>query len=97
LETGAPDFGTADFTEVRNVPRPFPKDVGERACYRYLLREMQATPDHPHGTKAEIEKYCREHFHVTADSFEYCWRDAIKATGACWDQPGRPPGRKSSR
>jgi hypothetical protein len=97
LETGAPDLCTPDFAEVRNVPRRFPKDGGERDCYRYLLRQMQASPDRPHGTKTEIEKYCREHFHVTVDSFEYCWRDAIKATGARWDQPGRPPGRKYSR
>jgi hypothetical protein len=97
LETGPPELGTPDFTEVRNVPRPFPKDAGERACYRYLLGRMQVSPDRPHGAKAEIENYCREHFHVTVDSFEYCWREAIKVTGARWDQPGRPPGRNSSR
>ena len=97
LETGAPELGTADFTEVRKVPRPFPKDAGERDCYRYLLGQMQATPDHPRGTKAEFENTCRRRFHVTAGSFDYCWREAIKVSGARWDQPGRPPRKKSSR
>jgi hypothetical protein len=98
LETGPPELGTPDFTEIRHVsPRPFPKDAGERDCYRYLLGQMQVSPDRPHAMKTEIKKYCREHFDVTVDSFEYCWRDANKATGARWDRPGRPPGRKSSR
>ncbi len=90
-ESGAPEFGTADFSELRNVPRPFPKDAGERGCYRYLLEQMQASPDHPFGKKAEFEDECRLAFRVTVDSFEYCWREAIKATGARWDQPGRRP------
>jgi hypothetical protein len=90
LETGVPEVGTADFTEIRNVPRPFPESAAERACYKYLLGQMQATPDRPYGTKAEFEKTCRRRFHVTKGSFEYCWREAIKVTGARWDQPGRP-------
>jgi hypothetical protein len=97
LETGAPDLGPADFAEVRKVPRSFPKDRAERACYQYLLGQMQATPDRPRGTKTEIENYCRKRFRVTVDSFQYCWREAIMVSGAHWDQPGRPPGRKSSR
>ena len=91
LETGAPEFGTPDLTELRNLIRPFPKDAGERDCYRYLLEQMQATPDRPRGTKAEFEKTCRRRFHVTVESFEYCWREANKVTGARWDQPGRRP------
>jgi hypothetical protein len=91
LETGASEPGTADFTELRNVPRPFPKDAGERRCYRYLLEQMQATPDRPRETKAEFDETCRRRFQVTAGSFEYCWREAIKVTGARWDQPGRRP------
>jgi hypothetical protein len=91
LETGAPDLGAADFAEVRKVPRSFPKDGAERACYQYLLGHR------PHGTKTEIENYCRKRFRVTVDSFQYCWREAIMVTGARWDQPGRPPGRRSSR
>jgi hypothetical protein len=97
LETGAPELGTADFSEVRNVPRPFPKDARERDCYRYLLEQMQAAPDAPHRTKAEFEETCRRRFHVTAESFDYCWREANKVTGAGWDQPGRPPRQKLSR
>jgi hypothetical protein len=90
LETGAPELGTADLTEVRNMPRPFPKDAAERKCYRYLLEAMRATPDRPCTTKAEVEETCRSRFHVTVETFEYCWREAIKVTGARWDQPGRP-------
>jgi hypothetical protein len=97
LETGAPDFCAVDFTEVRNVPRRFPKDARERDCYRYLLEQMQATPDRPPRRKADYKKICRLRFHVTVDSFEYCWREAIKVTSAHWDQPGRRPGRKSLR
>jgi hypothetical protein len=97
LETGAPDLWAADFAEGRNVPRPFPKDAEERDCYRYLLEQMQASPDRPPQKKAEYEEICRSRFHVTVDSVDYCWREAIKVTGARWDQPGRPPGRKSSR
>jgi hypothetical protein len=65
----------------RNLPIPS----------RYLLKQMQATPGHPRATKGEFEKTCRRRFHVTLDSFEYCWREAIKASGARWDQPGRRP------
>jgi hypothetical protein len=91
LETGGPEFGAPDLTELRTVIRPFPKDARERDCYRYLLEQMQATPDRPPATKAELKKTCRRRFHVTVDSFEFCWREAIKASGARWDQPGRRP------
>jgi hypothetical protein len=88
---GAPEIGGPDFTEIRNVPRPFPKDAVERDAYRYLLGQMQAAPDGAHGRKDEFKKYCRERFRVRVESFEYCWREAIKVSGARWDQPGRPP------
>ena|SRR5450755_3360463 len=91
LETGGPELGAPDLTERRTVMRPFPKDAGERGCYRYLLEQMQATPDRPRATKAEFEKTCRKRFHVTVGSFEFCWREAIKTSGAGWDQPGRRP------
>jgi hypothetical protein len=91
VETGAPELGTSDLTELRTRIRPFPKDAGERDCYRYLLKQMQATPDRPRETKAGFEKVCRRRFHVKVDSFDYCWREAIKVTGARWDQPGRRP------
>lgn len=93
LETGAAEFGTVDFTEIRNVPRPFPNDAAERDCYRYLLKHMQATPDRPpnNKTRDEFEKTCRLLFHVTVPSFEYCWREANKVIGARWNQPGRRP------
>jgi hypothetical protein len=91
LQTGAPKVGTPDLTEVRILIRPFPKDARERDCYQYLLKPMQATSDRPRGTKAEFKQICRRRFHVTVDSFEYCWREAILASGASWDQPGRRP------
>jgi hypothetical protein len=91
LETGGPELGAPDLTERRTVVRPFPKDAAERDCYRYLLEQMQATPDRPRGTKAEFEKTCRQRFHVTVFTFENCWREAIEAIGARWDQPGRRP------
>ena len=91
LETGGPQFGAPDLTELRTVIRPFPKDAAERDCYRYLLQEMQATPERPRATKAELKKTCRRRFHIMVDSFDYCWREAIKASGARWDQPGRRP------
>jgi hypothetical protein len=91
LKTGTPKFGTPDLTEFRTFTRPFPKDAGERDCYQFLLEQMQAAPDRPRGKKAEFEKACQRRFHVNVGSFEYCWREAIKVTGACWDQPGRRP------
>jgi hypothetical protein len=91
LKTGAPKVGTPDLTELRILTRPFPKDSRERDCYHYLLKPMQATPDRPRGTKAEFKQFCRRRFRVTVDSFEYCWREAILASGAHWDQPGRRP------
>jgi hypothetical protein len=97
LVTGAPVIGTPDLTELRTLVRPFPKDPGERGCYQYLLEQMHSTSDCPRRTKAEFEKTCRRRFHVTVDSFNYCWREAIKTTGAGWDQPGRPPREKISR
>ena len=92
LETGAPELGMVDLTELRNVTRPFPKNAAERECYRYLRERMQATPDRPCETKSEVEKTCRRRFRVMVESFEYCWREAIKITGARWDRPGRRPG-----
>jgi len=91
LKTGAPEFGTPDLTELRSRIRPFPKDAGERDCYRYLSEQMQGTPGRAPKTKAGFKRACRRRFSVTVDSFEYCWREAIKATGARWDQPGRRP------
>jgi hypothetical protein len=97
LKTGAAVLCTPDLTENRIVLRPFPKDAGERNCYRYLMEQMQATLDLPHRTKDEVERTCRERFHVTVDSFNYCWREAIQVTGARWDQPGRPRRQRFSR
>jgi hypothetical protein len=97
LEPGPPELGTPDFTEIRNVPRPFPENAAERACYQYLLQQMQAAPDGPHRRKDEFEEICRRRFHVTVDSFDYCWREANKVTNAGWDQPGRPSRQKPSR
>jgi len=97
LQTGAAELGKPDLTEFRKVLRPFPKDAGERDCYRYLLEQMQAPPDRPHGMKAEFERICRGRFDVRVESFDYCWREAIKVSGARWDQPGRPPREKFSR
>jgi hypothetical protein len=91
LNTGAPELGTSDLTEFRTFTRQFPKDTGERDCYKFLLEQMEAAPNRPQRTKAEFEKACRLRFHVNVDSFEYCWREAIKVTGARWDQPGRRP------
>src|SRR5262245_21944611 len=91
LKAGAPKVGTPDLTELRILVRRFPKDPRERYCYQYLLKQMQATPDRPRGTKAEFKQFCRRRFHVTVDSFEYCWHQAILASGARWDQPGRRP------
>jgi hypothetical protein len=91
VETDAPELGTADLTELRTVRRPFPKDAGERDCYRYLVEQMQASPNRPRGTKTGCEETCRARFHVTVESFDFCWREAIKVTCARWDQPGRRP------
>jgi hypothetical protein len=91
LKASAPGLGTPDLTEFRRVVRPFPKDAGERDCYRYLLDHMQASPERPDRTKADFERVCRRRFRVTVDSFDYCWREANKVSGAHWDQPGRRP------
>jgi hypothetical protein len=91
LGTSAPGLETPDLTEFRTEVRPFPKDAGERDCYRYLLNHMQASPERPDQTKADFERVCRRRFHVTVDGFNYCWREAIKVSGAHWDQPGRRP------
>jgi len=91
LETAAPAVSTPDLTEHRTRIRPFPKDAGERDCYQYLVEQMQASPDRPTRTKPEFEDTCRRRIHVTVESFNYCWREAIKVTGARWDQPGRRP------
>jgi len=92
LETSQPECGTPDLTELRTVVRRFPKNAAERDCYRYLLEQMQATPDRPSSTKTQLERTCRQRFRVTVESFDYCWREGIKVTRARWDQPGRPRG-----
>jgi hypothetical protein len=89
LEPSASEACRPDLTEFRIVVRPFPKTTQERKCYQYLLAQMQAMPNCPQHTKAEFEKTCRARFRVTVDSFNYCWREAIKVSGADWDQPGR--------
>ena len=89
LQTGKPEVAAPDLTERRIETRLFPESEAERNCYRYLLQQMQASPNYPRGTKAELERECRRRFHVTVESFDYCWREAIKVSGACWDQPGR--------
>jgi hypothetical protein len=91
LETDSPEIAAPDLTEFRIVKRPFPKDTAERDCYGYLLRQMQATPDRPRRTRVEFEKSCQRKFRLTVASFDYVWREAIKVTGARWDQPGRRP------
>jgi hypothetical protein len=90
LAAGAPEVGRADLTELRLITRPFPKDEGERRCYGYLVEQMRATPNHTR-MKLEFERYCRRRFRVGVDSFGYCWREAIRVTGARWSQPGRRP------
>jgi hypothetical protein len=91
LISGKPKLGVADLTEFRSEPRPFPKNAAERACYCYLLEQMRASPRYQSATKAELEDRCRQRFRVTKKSFEYCWRQATRVSGACWDRPGRRP------
>jgi hypothetical protein len=91
LETEGPQIAAADLSEFRIVKWQFPKDAAERGCYCFLLVQMQATPDRPLRTRAEFEKTCRQRFRVTVESFGYVWREAIRATGASWDKPGRRP------
>jgi hypothetical protein len=93
LTVGRPQIGKPELTELRKLIRPFPKDAAERACYGYLLGLMQASPEQQRSPKAELKKYCRRTFRVTVDCFEYCWREAIKVSGANWDKPGRRPRR----
>ena len=91
LETGRPEHGTPDLAEDRKAIRRFPKNAAERACYGYLLEQMQAAPNRPPRTRAEFKTACKQQFQVTVESFDYCWREAIKVTRARWDQPGRRP------
>ena len=91
MQTCAPDIGTPDLTELRRSIRQFPKDDGERKCYLYLLEEMRSAPRKPPATKEHFDEDCRDKFRIKAASFDYCWREAIKVTGARWDQPGRRP------
>jgi len=97
LLTGPPEFGMPDLTEHRIVIRSFPKNSAERDCYRYLLGEMQAMPNRAPRTRAEFKTICRRQFRVTVESFDYCWREAIKVAAARWDQAGRRPRKKNSR
>src|SRR5688572_7825990 len=91
LGPSSPELGTPDLTEHRISIRSFPRDTAESDCYRYLLEQMQAAPDRPRTTRAQLEMVCRRRFHVTVETFDYCWHDAIKATGARWNRPGRRP------
>ncbi len=94
LEIGRPEspleIGSPDFTELHHIFRAFPKNEAERHCYRFLLEQMRAAPDRHAMTKDELEKICRRRFRVTVESFDYCWREAIKASGARWNKQGRP-------
>src|SRR4051812_22351785 len=96
LEIGSPEIGPLDLTELETVIKPFPATAAERSCYCYLLEQMEATPECAPKTKIEIKKFCRGRFRMTVESFECCWRKAIKASGARWDKPGRRRRAKSS-
>ena len=89
LQTGAPELGTAELAEHRILVRTFPKDAQERNCYQHLLKEMQESPVPSPSTKIDFENRCRARFRVTKESFNYCWREASKVSGARWDRPGR--------
>ena len=91
LETSGPELGTPDLTEHRIIIKTglSRRTTAERDCYQYLLEQMQASPDRPSTTRAKLENTCRPRFRVKAESFDYTWREAIKVTGARWDQPGR--------
>jgi hypothetical protein len=91
LQIAELEFGRPDFAEYHTTRRLFPKDERERRCFQYLQEQMRAAPDRAPKTRAEFEKFCRSQrgFGVTRQEFEYCWREAIKVTGACWDRPGR--------
>ena len=54
LATQAPSLGAPDLTEYRIVRRPFPKDVGERDCYRYLLGANASHARSPSRDKTRI-------------------------------------------
>jgi hypothetical protein len=91
LQMGAPEFSAADVAEHRFLVRTFPRDSQERACYEYLLQEMQVSPIYSPSTKADFEERCRARFRVTKESYLYCWREASRVGGAHWDRPGRRP------
>jgi hypothetical protein len=92
LEMTPPELGVPDFAEHRRFIRTFPKDRAERDCLRYLVDVMKASPEEQTAKKADLERFCRQQFRITAGSFDdYCWPEAIKASGANWDRSGRRP------
>jgi hypothetical protein len=92
-----PEMGVALFAEGRISTSLFPKDEAERACFEYIVAHMLASPNWQQSTKAELERDCRSQFNVTVGSFDECWREAIKASGACWNQQGRRSRKNFSR
>jgi hypothetical protein len=71
---GKPRFSAPDLTERRIVIVEFPKDAGERDCYRFLVEQMRASADVPRERKMEFKRTCRTRFRVTVASFEDCSR-----------------------
>ena len=69
----------------------FPIDEGVRGSVHYMVGQMEASREELTITKAELKKICRQQFGITASSFDdYYWPQAIRLSGANWDQPGRP-------
>src|SRR5262245_3312365 len=89
LETMPPEIGMPRFAKGRIFIRVFPKNEAEAVWFEYLHALMRASPKYQQSTKAKLEKYCRQQFDVTVESFRYCWREAIEHSKACWNKQGR--------
>ena len=68
----------------------------EQACYRWLCREMQATPEKRPKPRTAFLADAKAQFEGLADrQFLRTWQRAIGDTGAKWSKSGRPKSNRS--
>jgi hypothetical protein len=76
---------------ARSLPnRGGQSDSLRRRPVSLLARSHRTRPTRPMRDQSHRSEWPAS---AAIGSFEYCWREAIKASGARWDQPGRRPAK----
>ena len=76
---------------LKKWPREASKISAEQACYRWLLAQMQDSPETRPKSKGAFATEAKKSFPgLAARQFTRAWSRAISDSSANWDRPGRP-------